>query len=147
MCAVKKNSGHLALGSVRHDQSADFYDFLRVGATALKRVKIVGDLAPLLRDGERCTVWVVSIKVPTPLFFSTETNVIYAIEVDGVLYKAVEETRKHWNSARAWQAFMLAVAGVPTILLAGIGVLLWINSIRLAFGSGLPVDEMRGDPE
>ncbi len=146
MSAVEKISGRLALGAVQHGQAADFYDFLRVGSTHLKRVKVVGELAPLLRDGESCTVWVARAKVPTPLFFSTVTSVIYAIEVGGTLYKAVEETRRHWNGARAWQAFMLAVAGVPTIFLAGIGLLLWINAVRLMIEAGLPISDMQGEP-
>lgn len=146
MSTVEKISGRLALGAVQPGRDADFYDFMRVGATHLKRVKVVGELAPLLRDGENCTVWVARAKVPTPLFFSTVTNVIYAIEVGGTLYKAVEETRRHWNGARAWQAFMLAVAGVPTIFLAGIGLLLWINAVRLMTEAGLPLSEMQGEP-
>lgn len=146
MNVVEKLSGRLALGAVQHGQSADFYDFMRVGATHLKRVKIVGELAPLLRDGDHCIIWVARVKVPTPLFFSTVTSVIYAIEIDGTLYKAVEETRRHWNGARAWQAFMLAVAGFPTMFLVGLGLLLWINAVRLMSGSGLPVEKMREEP-
>lgn len=146
MSKVEKISGRVSLGTVHPGRSADFYDFMRVGATHLKRVKVVGELAPLLRDGEHCTVWVVRVKVPTPLFFSTVTSVIYAIEIDGTLYKAIEETRRHWNGARAWNAFFLAVAGFPTIFLAGVGLLLWINAVRLMVGSGLPIVEMQGEP-
>ncbi|BBN88858.1 hypothetical protein [Azospira sp. I09] len=146
MSAVEKISGRLALGAVQHGQAADFYGFMRVGSIHLKRVKIVGELAPLLRDGEICTVWVARVKVPTPLFFSTVTSVIYAIEVEGTLYKAVEETRRYWNGSRAWQAFMLAIAGFPTMFLVGLGLLLWINAVRLMVGSGLPVEKMRGEP-
>lgn len=146
MSTVEKISGRLALGAVRHGQDADFYDFMRISSTHLKRVKIVGELAPLLRDGENCTVWVAKVKVPTPLFFSTMTNVIYAIEVDGTLYKAVDDTRRHWNGARFVQAFVLAIAGVPFMLLGGLGLLFWINAVRLMIGAGLPVEKMREEP-
>lgn len=145
MSHVEKISGRLAFGAVQHGRDADFYDFMRVGATHLKRVKVVGELAPLLRDGDHCTVWLVKVKVPTPLFFSTVTTVIYAIEIDGTLYKAVEEARRHWNSARTWNAFMLSVAGLLTVALAGVGLLLWINALRL-MSSGLPVEAMRREP-
>ncbi len=146
MSNVEKISGRLALGAVKHGQDADFYDFMRVGVTHLKKVKVVGELAPLLRDGDHYTVWLVRVKVPTPLLFSTVTTVVYAIEVDGTLYKAVEEARRHWNGARAWNAFFLTVAGFPTMFLAGVGLLLWINAVRLMVGSGLPIEKMRGEP-
>lgn len=145
MSNVEKISGRLALGAVQHGQDADFYDFMRVGATHLKRVKVVGELAPLLRDGQHCTVWVARVKVPSPFFFSTETVVLYAIEVDGTLYKAVDEVGRNWNASRAWNAFMLGVVGLLTLPLAGIGLLLWINAARLA-GSALPIEEMRREP-
>jgi len=146
MSTVEKISGRLALGGVQHGRDADFYDFMRVGATHLKRVKVVGELAPLLQDGDHCTVWLVKVKVPTPLFFSTVTIVIYAIEIDGTLYKAVEEARRHWNRARAWNALSLTLAGFPTMLMVGLGLLLWINAVRLMLGSGLPVEAMRREP-
>lgn len=146
MSKVEKLSGRLALGPVEAGKSSEFYDFMRVGTAHLKRVKVVGELATLLRDGQQCTLWVATVKVPTPLFFSTETAILYAIEVDGMLYKAVDESNRHWNGARAWNAFLLFVAGFPTMFLAGFGLLLWINALRLMIGSSLPVEEMRGEP-
>ncbi|MBI5897893.1 MAG: hypothetical protein HZB40_01535 [Rhodocyclales bacterium] len=146
MSKIEKLSGRLALGPVEAGKSGEFYDFMRVGAAHLKRVKVIAELATLLRDGQHCTVWVARVKVPTPLFFSTETAILYAIEVDGTVYKAaVEEARRNWNVSRAWNAVMLGVVGLLTLPLAGIGLLLWINAARLA-GSALPIEEMRGEP-
>jgi hypothetical protein len=145
MSKVEKISGRLALGAVQHGRDADFYDFMRVGAIHLKRVKVVGELAPLLRDGERCTLWVARVKVPSPFFFSTETVVLYAIEVDGTIYKAVDEAGRNWNASRAWNAFMLGVVGLLTLPLGGVGLLLWINAARLAW-AGLPINDMQREP-
>lgn len=142
MSGIEKLSGRLALGPVEAGKSGEFYDFMRVGTAHLKRVKVIAELATLLRDGQHCTVWVARVKVPTPLFFSTETAILYAIEVGGTPYKAVEETRRNWNASRAWNVFMLGVVGLLTVPLAGIGLLLWINAARLA-GSALPIEEMR----
>lgn len=145
MSRIDKLSGRLALGPVEAGKSGEFYDFMRVGGTHLKRVKVIGELATLLRDGQHCTVWVARVKVPSPFFFSTETIVLYAIEVDGTVYKAVDEAGRNWNVSRAWNAFMLGVVGLLTLPLAGIGLLLWINAARLA-GSTLPIEDMRREP-
>jgi hypothetical protein len=145
MNRIEKLSGRLALGPVEAGKSGEYYDFMRVGGTHLKRVKVIAELATLLRDGQQCTVWVARVKVPSPFFFSTETVVLYAIEVDGTIYKAVEEARQNWNISRGWNAFMLGVVGLVTLPLAGIGLLLWINAARLA-GSALPMEEMRREP-
>ncbi|GIK11115.1 MAG: hypothetical protein BroJett001_31810 [Chloroflexota bacterium] len=145
MSRIEKLSGRLALGPVEAGKSGEFYDFMRVGGTHLKRVKVIAELATLLRDGQHCTVWVARVKVPSPFFFSTETIVLYAIEVDGTVYKAVDEAGRNWNTSRAWNAFLLGVVGLATLPLAGIGLLLWINAVRLA-GSTLPFEEMRREP-
>lgn len=145
MSQIQKLTGTLSLGAVQHGHASEFYDFMRVGNTHLKRVKVVGELATLLRDGQHCTVWVAKVRVPSPFFFSTETAILYAIEVDGALYKAVDEACRNWNASRAWNAFMLGVVGLLTLPLAGIGLLLWINAARLA-GSALPINEMRREP-
>jgi hypothetical protein len=145
MNRIEKLSGRLALGPVEAGKDGEFYDFLRIGTAHLKRVKVIAELATLLRDGQHCTVWVARVKVPSPFFFSTETVVLYAIEVDGALYKAVDEAGRNWNASRAWNAFMLGVVGLLTLPLAGIGLLLWINAARLA-GAALPIEEMRREP-
>jgi hypothetical protein len=145
MNRIEKLSGRLALGPVEAGKSGEFYDFMRVGTAHLKRVKVIGELATLLRDGQQCTVWVARVKVPSPFFFSTETVILYAVEVDGTIYKAVDEVGRSWNASRAWEAFLLAVVGLVTLPLAGIGLLLWINAARLA-GSVLPIEEMRREP-
>jgi hypothetical protein len=51
MSMVQKLSGTLALGPVQSGRSSEFYDFMRVGGAYLKRVKVIGELATLLRDG------------------------------------------------------------------------------------------------
>lgn len=145
MSQIQKLTGTLSLGAVQHGHASEFYDFMRVGNTHLKRVKVVGELATLLRDGQHCTVWVAKVRVPSPFFFSTETIVLYAIEVDGTLYKAVEESRRHWNASRGWNAFMLTVVGLLTLPLAGLGLLLWISVVRLAW-AGLPINDMQREP-
>lgn len=146
MSQIQKLTGTLALGPVQSTgRSSELYDFMRVGGAYLKRVRVVGEMATLLRDGQHCTVWVARVKVPTPFFFSIVTSLIYAIEVDGTLYKAVDETKRYWAKARAGQAFLLGVAGVPFMFLAGLGLLLWINALRLGFAS-LPIEEMRREP-
>jgi hypothetical protein len=130
---------------VEAGKDGEFYDFMRIGMAHLKRVKVIAELATLLRDGQHCTVWVARVKVPSPFLFSTETVVLYAIEIDGTLYKAVDEVGRNWNASRAWNAFLLAVVGLLTLPLAGIGLLLWINAARLA-GATLPIEEMRREP-
>lgn len=145
MNRIEKLSGRLALGPVEAGKDGEFYDFMRIGMAHLKRVKVIAELATLLRDGQHCTVWVARVKVPSPFFFSTETAVLYAIEVDGTIYKAVDEAGRNWNASRAWNAFMLGVVGLLTLPLAGIGLLFWINAARLA-GSALPIEEMRREP-
>lgn len=145
MNRIEKLSGRLALGPVEAGKDGEFYDFMRVGTAHLKRVKVIGELATLLRDGQHCTVWVARVKVPSPFFFSTETVILYAIEIDGTIYKAVDEAGRNWNASRAWNAFALGVVGLVTLPLAGIGLLLWINAVRL-IGRGLPIEEMRREP-
>lgn len=145
MNRIEKLSGRLALGPVEAGKDGEFYDFMRVGTAHLKRVKVIAELATLLSDGQHCTVWVAKVNVPSPFFFSTETMILYAIKVDGTIYKAVDEAGRNWNVSRAWNAFMLSVVGLLTLPLAGIGLLLWINAARLA-GSALPIEEMRREP-
>lgn len=140
---VQKLTGALALGPVQHGGSVAVYESMRVGSTYLKAVKVIGQLDTLLRSGEGCTLWVATIRTPTPFLFKRNIYMVYAVEVDGVMHRAVEECRKDWNASRILTFFMLFGAGIPTMLLGGIGLLFWINALRLPFAR-LPLDEMRG---
>ncbi|MDD5330264.1 MAG: hypothetical protein PHX38_09685 [Sulfuricella sp.] len=141
---VQKITGTLILGPAKHETAAEVYDYMRVGATYLKHVKVVGALATLLRNGRPCTLWVATIKTPTPFLFKTEIRMVYAVEIGGVVHKAVEEVRREWATSRTLSFFMLLGAGAAMILFY-IGLLFWINALRLPFAS-LPLDEMRREP-
>lgn len=141
MSAVQKITGTLTMGRSRHEKAAEVYRYLRVGTTYLKNVKVVGRLATLLRPGEACTLWVATIRTPTPLLFSTEIHMVYAMEVDGVLHQAVDDVRREWSASKALAFFILMGVGTMTIFMY-IGILFWINAIRL-MAVYLPVREMR----
>ncbi len=140
---VQKLTGILSLGPVQHGGAVAVYESMRVGATYLKAVKVVGQLDTLLRNGENCTLWVATIRTPTPWLFKRNIYMVYAVEVDGVVHRSVEECRKDWNASRILSFFILFFAGIPTMFLGGIGLLFWINAVRLPFAR-LPLNEMRG---
>jgi len=141
MSATQKLAGTLALGPVKYEKVAAVYDYMRVGSTYLKSVKVIGTLATLLRNGEDCTLWVVTIRTPTPWFSKANIYMVYAVEVDGVVHQATEEVQREWKTSKTFTFIMLFGAGFPTMFLAGIGLLLWINALRLIFVK-LPIDEM-----
>lgn len=142
--AVQKITGTLTLGPARHDRTAAIYKYIRVGSTHLERVKIPGVLDTLLRDGAPCTLWVVTIKTPTPFLYRTEIRLVYAVEIAGTVYKAIDEVKRGWTSAKWLGVLVLLGVGAITILLY-VGLLFWINAVRLSFVE-LPLDEMRREP-
>lgn len=145
MSMIRKLTGTLALGPVRHNKGAEIvYNYIRVGDAFIKKVKIPGVLDSLLRNGRSCTLWVATIRTPTPFLFKTEIHVVYAVAVDGVIHKAIEEVRRGWTGGKWLGVLALLGVGAATILLY-IGLLFWINAIRLSFVE-LPLDEMRGEP-
>lgn len=144
MSAVQKITGTLTMGPAKRDRTDAICSYIRVGDTYLEKVKVPGILESLLRNGETCTLWVATLKTPTPFLFSTEIRVVYAVEIDGAVHKAIEEVRSGWTGAKWLMVLLLLGVGVVTILLY-IGLLFWINAIRLSFVE-LPLDEMRREP-
>lgn len=145
MSAIQKVSGTLTMGPTKQDNRVDtIYEYIRVGSAYLERVKIPGILNSLLRNGAPCTLWVATFKTPSPFFYSTEIRVVYAVEIGGVVLKAIKEVSRGWTSGKWLTVAMLAMIGLFTMLLY-IGILFWINAIRLSFVE-LPLDEMRREP-
>ncbi len=142
MSATQKLTGTLALGPVKYEKVAAVYDYMRVGSTYLKSVKVIGTLATLLRNGEDCTLWVATIRTPTPWFAKANIYMVYAVEIDGVVHQAIDEVRREWTISKTFTFIILFGAGFPTMFLAGIGLLLWINALRLIFAK-LPIEAMR----
>lgn len=145
MSSTQKLTGILTLGTVHHEKAAEVFLFMRVGDTYLKKVKVIGRLATLLRDGKECTLWVATIRTPTPFFFKTDIHMVYAVGTDdGVVHQAIEEVRQEWAASKTLTFFQLVGVGIPTIFLFGLGLLFWINAARLPFAQ-LPLAEMRCD--
>lgn len=140
--SVQKISGVLSLGPVKHEKAAAVYDYMRVGSAHLKSVKVVGQLATLLRNGEECTLWVATIRTPTPFLYKTEIHMVFAVERDAVVHQAIEEIQREWTLSKTFAFFTLFGVGFPTIFLAGLGLLFWINALRLVFVK-LPLEQMR----
>lgn len=146
MSNIQKITGTLALGPVRRGKEGSeiIYNYIRVGDVFIKAVKIPGMLDSLLKNGESCTLWVATIKTPTPFLFKTEIHMVYAVAVGGVVYKAIDEVRRGWAGGKWLTVIALLGVGAATILLY-IGLLFWINAIRLSFVE-LPLDEMGKEP-
>lgn len=144
MSAVQKITGTLTLGPTKRDRTDAVCSYIRVGDTYLEKVKVPGVLDSLLRNGLACTLWVATIKTPTPFLFSTEIRVVYAVEINGTVHKAIEEVRRDWTDSKWLMVLLLLGVGAVTILLY-IGLLFWINAIRLSFVE-LPLDDMIGEP-
>lgn len=144
MSAVQKISGRLVLGEPAQERTATKYRYVRVGDAVLKTVKIPVELDSLLREGQACTVWVATIKMPTPLFFSATVRIVYAVEVDGKLHQAVDEVVRGVRAEKLWLAGGLGVVGLFTILLY-VGFLFWIAAVRMLMVD-LPLDEIRREP-
>lgn len=143
--AVQKITGILTMGPAKQDNKVDtVYEYIRVGNVYLEQVKVPGVLNSLLCNSVVCTMWVATIKTPTPFFFKTKIHVVYALEVDGTVHKAIEEVQRGWTSGKWLAVAMLMMVGLATILLY-IGLLFWIQAIRL-IRLELPLDEMRRDP-
>lgn len=145
MSAIQKITGTLTMGPAKQDNKVDtIYEYIRVGGAYLERVKIPGILNSLLRNGTPCTLWVATFKTPSPFFYSTEIRVVYAVELNGIVHKAIKEVERGWTSGKWVAVASLAMIGLFTILLY-IGVLFWINAIRLSFVE-LPLEDMRREP-
>lgn len=141
---VQKLTGALALGPVQYGGSVAVYESMRVGKTYLKAVKVVGQLDTLLRNGEDCTLWVATIRTPTPFLFKRNIYMVYAVEVNGVVHQAIDVVRREWTSSKIFTFLTLFGVGIPTMFLFGMGLLFWINAARLPFAQ-LPLAEMRCD--
>lgn len=142
---IRKITGVLTLGPLRrHDQVDTIYRYIRISDAYLEQVKIPGVLNSLLRNGAICTLWVATINTPTPFFFKTKIHVVYAVEVNGTVHKAIDEVQRGWTTGKWLAVAMLMGVGLITILLY-IGLLFWINAFRLSFVE-LPIKEMQRDP-
>lgn len=140
---VQKLTGALALGPVQHIGPVAVYESMRVGSTYLKAVKVVGQLDTLLRNGENCTLWVATIRTPTPFLFKRNIYMVYAVEdAAGVVHQAIDAVQSEWTKSKVLTFLTLFGVGIPTMFLFFMGLLFWINALRLPFAS-LPVDEMR----
>jgi len=144
MSSTQKLTGALALGPVRYAREVAVYESMRVCATYLKAVKVVGQLDTLLRNGEDCTLWVATIRTPTPFLFKRNIYMVYAVEIDGVVHQAIEEVRREWTTSKIFGFLSLFGVGIPTMFMFGLGLLFWINAARLPFAQ-LPLAEMRCD--
>ena len=144
MGEVQRISGILTLGPARRDRMDSVYNYVRIGADYFERVKIPGRLDSLLHSGKYCTVWVATIRTPSPFFYRARINVVYAVEVDGMVHRAIDEVKRGWTSAKWLMVFVLLGVGAATILLY-IGVLFWIQAVRLSFVE-MPWKEMRSNP-
>lgn len=144
MSAVQKISGRLALGESTQDRTSTNYRYVRVGDTVLKTVKVPIELDSLLRDGSDCTLWVAAVDLPTPLLFKTRVYVVYAAEIGGRIYAAIEEVKRGWTGAKWLLAAALGALGLLT-LLGYVGILFLVNAVRMSFVE-LPIDEMQREP-
>ncbi len=145
MGEVQKISGILTLGPAKRDRMDSVYNYVRIGADYFERVKIPGRLDSLLQSGKYCTVWVATIRTPSPFFYKTRINVVYAVEtVDGVIHQAIDEVARGWTGGKWLMVLVLLGVGAATILLY-IGLLFWIQAVRLSFVE-LPLKEMRREP-
>lgn len=144
MSAIQKITGPLTQGPSRQDRADTVYKHIRVGGTFLKAVKVPAVLDSLLRNGAACTMWVATINTPTPFLFKTQIHVVYAVEVSGVVYRAIEEVKRGWTTGKWLAVLVLLGIGVVTIFIY-IGVLFWICAFRLSFVQ-LPLEEMRREP-
>ena len=120
------------------------YNYVRIGADYFERVKVPGRLDSLLHSGKFCTVWVATIRTPSPFFYRTRIHVVYAVEVDGAIHRAVEEVARGWTGGKWLMVLLLLGVGAATILIY-IGFLFFIQAIRLSFVE-LPLKEMRREP-
>lgn len=141
---IQKLAGTLTLGPLRHTHDFEIYSHLRVGDDFMTHVKIPGVLATLLRDGKRCTLWVATLEIPTPLFFKSKTYIVYAVEVDGQVHNVADQVARGWSSAKWLLVGALLLCTLATFLMF-IWPLFLINSFRMALVD-LPVDEMRREP-
>ena len=69
---------------------------------------------------------------------------VYAVEVDGVVHQAIDVVRREWTTSKIFTFLTLFGVGIPTMFLFGMGLLFWINAVRLPFAQ-LPLAEMRCD--
>lgn len=144
MGEVQKISGILTLGPARRDRMDSVYNYVRIGADYFERVKIPGRLDSLLRSGKFCTVWVATIRTPSPFFYRTRIHVAYAVQIDGVIHRAIDDVSRGWSGGKWLMVLVLLGVGAATILLY-IGLLFWIQAVRLSFVE-LPLREMRREP-
>lgn len=144
MSKIQKLTGTLALGPVRHTHNFEIYNNIRVGNDYLAYVKMPGAISTLLRDGQRCTLWVARLEIPTPFFIKSKTYIVYAAEVDGQIHNVADEVARGWSSAKWLLVGALLLCTFVTLLM-WIWVLFLINSFRLALVN-LPIEEMRRDP-
>lgn len=141
---IQKLTGTLAYGPGKHTKTFEIYDHVRVGNHYLAHVKIPGILATLLRDGRPCTLWVAELNIPTPFLFKSKTYIVYAVEANGEIHNATEETKRGWSTAKWLTVGALLVATLVTLLMY-IWPFFLINSFRMALVD-LPIEEMRREP-
>lgn len=144
MSKIEKLSGALSLGPSRQERVDTVYEYIRVGGTFLKSVKIPAVLNSLLRNGDAHTLWVATIHTPTPFLFKTKIHVVYAVESGGEIHRAIEDVARGWTTGKWMSAIVMLGLGFLTLPLY-IGVLFLITALRIPFAT-LPLDEMRSEP-
>jgi hypothetical protein len=140
---IKTYSGGLALGPVRHGSNFAVYNHLRIKNDHLQYAKIPCSLNTRIREGLQYKLYVAEMKIPTPFFFSSKANFVFAIEdQEGRLYDYTADTCAAWRRNKYWQIGALYVATVVMFLAWPLALAFLINAIRLGF-TFLPEDEMR----
>lgn len=155
MSILRKVSGELvATGPVVHDgahngaEPAAMYDYIRFEDEGgqevyLERVIVPAFLDSLIDVGTKGKLYIVEVRVPT-LFGSKPMHFIYAIDVNGKVRKAVEQTQRCLRSAKGG-AIKLFGYGCVLLIAWGFGLLLWVQAFRL-MRVNLPLADMRVEP-
>lgn len=155
MSILRKESGELvATGPVVHDgahngaEPAAIYDYIRLEDEGgreiyMERVMVPAFLDSLIDVGTKGKFYIVEVRLPK-LFGSKSMHFIYAINVNGKVRKAVEQTQRCLRSVKGG-AIKLFGYGCVLLIAWGFGLLLWIQAFRLMRVS-LPLADMRDEP-
>ncbi len=154
MSILRKVSGELvATGPVVYDgahnwaEPAAMYDYVRLEEDGghdfyMERVMVPAFIDSLLGVGTKAKFYIVEVRIPT-LFGSKPMHLIYAIDVNGKMHRAIEQTQRCLRSAKGG-AIKLFGYGCVLLIAWGFGLLLWVQAFRLLRVS-LPLADMQVD--
>lgn len=122
----------------------DYVRFVESGRQVyLQDVIVPAYVDSFIRAGMQGAVfYLVELRYPTFFFGRKSIWMMYGVQVNGELHEAIDKVSRRVSYGNLWEAAQYALAGLISLPLMGVGLILWVLAAR-TLAVSVPVAEMR----